>query len=143
MPQKVLPLKNVTQNTRKMHFQCRSGEKISIYSASEVECKICFAIFSIANSGKSSIEQHTKTEKHVKALQQKSAPSVSNYFAPAKDLSTAAYEGVWAYHIIQANHSFASADCASKLLRTCFAVHNFHMARTICHRGFAKRTFGM
>lgn len=101
-------------------------------SASDVECKICGATFNIANMGKSSIEQHSKTDKHLKALKQKSAPSVSNYFSTAKDHSTAAYEGVWAYHIVKANHSFASADCASKLLRTCFAIQKFHCARTKC-----------
>lgn len=101
-------------------------------SASDVECTICGALFNIANSRKSSIEQHIKKEKHQKALQQKSAPSVSNYFAPVKVISISAYEGVWAYHVIKSNHSFASADCASKLFRTCFAMNKFHCARTKC-----------
>lgn len=49
-------------------------------------------------------------------------------------------EVVWAYHLITSNHSFLSSDCASKLLRTCFEIKDFHCARTKCE-AIAKNVF--
>lgn len=100
---------------------------------SDVSCEICFSEFNIVNMGKSGIDQHLKVSKHVKALQAKSSTrSVSNYFASTTDYTVSAYEGVWAYYVIKANHSFLSSDCASKLFRTCFEMRKFHCARTKC-----------
>lgn len=99
-------------------------------SPSDVVCMTCGGSINIANSGRSSIDQHVKKDKHQKALVQKRTPTVTNYFAPVKDISTSAYEGVWAYHIIKSNHSFASVDCASKIFRTCFELKKFHCGRT-------------
>lgn len=100
---------------------------------SDVFCTICKSGFSIAAMGRSAIGQHIKVDKHLKALQAASgAHTIAEYFAPDLDATTAAYEGVWAYHTIKANHSFLSTDCESKLFRTCFAMRKFHCARTKC-----------
>lgn len=102
-------------------------------SESDVHCEICKAEFKISNAGKSDIEKHLQTEKHKKALHAASKnQTVTNYFTSSADLTTSAFEGVWAYHVIQANHSFKSSDCASKIFRTCFELRKFHCARTKC-----------
>lgn len=102
-------------------------------TTSDVVCEICNAEFNIANAGKSSIEQHLKVSKHTAAVQAKSSSrTVPDYFATSTDYTVAAYEGVWAFNVIEANHSFLSSDCASKLFRTCFEMRKFHCARTKC-----------
>lgn len=61
---------------------------------------------------------------------------MTKYFKSAtlskSDLNIAACEGVWAYHVIRSNHSFRSANCASKIIRSCFALVKFTCARTKC-----------
>lgn len=44
----------------------------------------------------------------------------------------AAIEAVWAYHVVNANHSFKSSDCATKIIRTCFKVKSFACSQTKC-----------
>lgn len=63
-----------------------------------------------------------------------SCNSLTNYMRPTIDYITARMENLWSYHIIQANHSFKSADCSCscKILRTCFAIKQFHCACTKC-----------
>lgn len=102
-------------------------------SESDVRCEICMATFNIGSSGKSEIDRHVESLKHKKALNavSKTRP-VSTFFSSKFDSKLAACEGVWAYHVIKANHSFASSDCASKLFRTCFELQKFHCARTKC-----------
>lgn len=100
-------------------------------SDSDVKCNICGADFNISNKGRASIEQHTTSVKHQRAMQAVANTStVKSMFTKNVDYSLAAREGVWAYHSVQSNHSFRSSDCASKLLRTCFDIENFHCART-------------
>lgn len=106
--------------------------KITNKSESDVRCNLCHADFNIGNAGKTDIEKHLLTRKHTKSLQAASSSHQITNFLPSIDYGIAACEGVWAYHVIKANHSFKSSDCASKLFRTCFQVKNFHCARTKC-----------
>lgn len=100
---------------------------------SDVYCLTCNSDFSIANAGKSDIEKHITTMKHKKALQSASTSrTVTQFFPSTTDTNLAACEGVWAYHVIKANHSFLSSECASRLFRTCFEIRKFHCARTKC-----------
>lgn len=102
-------------------------------SVSDVKCNICGADFNIANKGKTSIEQHLTSVKHQKAMQAVAkSHTVQNMFTKNIDYKLAAREGAWTYHVIKSNESFRSSDCASKLLRTCFEIENFHCARTKC-----------
>lgn len=43
-----------------------------------------------------------------------------------------ACEGLWAYHTVQENHRFRSADCSSNIFRSCYNMPNFHCSRTKC-----------
>lgn len=98
-------------------------------SKSDVHCNLCGANFSIEHSGKRDIENHIDSVKHQKAIKAVAAtPTVTDLFKPVK--SMAALEGVWSYHIVKANQSFASADCASKIFNTCFGLKDFKCART-------------
>lgn len=100
---------------------------------SDVKCDLCHADFNISNLGKTGIEKHILTKKHQKAMQMaSSSQSIKSVFSSNINYSLAAYEGVWAYHSIKSNHSFLSTDCASKLIRNCFDIKNFHCARTKC-----------
>lgn len=97
---------------------------------SDVLCDLCNSAFSIANAGKTDIEKHIASTKHQKALRSvANSQSLPDLMKPI-NTRIAACEGVWAYHVVKANHSFASADCASKLFRTCFEMKDFHCART-------------
>lgn len=106
-------------------------------SDSDVRCNVCNGEFNISHGGKSDIESHLKSAHHQKALSTvSSSRSMTKYFKSAtlskSDLEIAACEGVWAYHVIRANHSFRSADCASNIIRSCFALVKFSCARTKC-----------
>lgn len=41
-------------------------------------------------------------------------------------------EGVWAYHVINANNSFKSSDCAAKIFKTCFKLEKFSCSQKKC-----------
>lgn len=102
-------------------------------SQSDLRCEICNGLINIGCKGKTEIERHLTTTKHKKALNAASTShTVSNFFTFKTDYHVAACEGVWAYHVIKANHSFRSSDCASKIFRTCFDIRKFHCARTKC-----------
>lgn len=105
---------------------------------SDVRCNICNAEFNISHGGRSDIVIHTNSVKHKKALAAVSSHRpVANFFKKTalkqSELHTAACEGVWAYHVINSNYSFRSSDCASKIIRECFAIMpKFTCARTKC-----------
>lgn len=102
-------------------------------SESEIECNVCQAVLNIAAAGKSEIEKHLKTQKHIGKLNARaSSQKVTSFFSSTKDFTVTACEGVWAYHTVQANHSFNSSECASRIFRTCFQVKMFHCGRTKC-----------
>lgn len=102
-------------------------------SESDVKCDICRADFNIANKGRASIEQHIASAKHQKAiLAVAKSHTVKSMFTKNIDYSLVAREGVWAYHLIKSNQSFLSSDCASKVIRNCLDIENFHCARTKC-----------
>lgn len=124
---------------RKCLFNADLQEKFNFLkkckSDSDVRCEICNAEFSIAHSGKGDIESHMKSIRHTKHVQAASkSKDLQSYFKSstlnALELQTAACEGVWCYHMIKENHSFRSADCASKLIRGCFELSRFHCGRT-------------
>lgn len=94
---------------------------------SDVVCETCGAEFSIGHGGKSDIEAHLKANRHKNAYTATStSQTVTNFFKSStmtkEDMHIAACEGVWAYHVINSNHSFRSADCASKIIRSCFQI---------------------
>lgn len=108
-------------------------EKVENKTASDVHCNTCNSDFNIAFAGKSDIERHIASGKHKDALQAASTSrTVTQFFPSATDYNVAACEGVWSYHVIQANHSFRSSDCASQILRSCFEIRKFHCAKTKC-----------
>lgn len=57
---------------------------------------------------------------------------MTQFLASTTDVNLAAWKGTWAYHVIKANQSFLSSECASRLIRTCFDITKFHCARTKC-----------
>lgn len=95
---------------------------------------VCFAIFHRKHEGKHSIEKHLRTDKHKRAVSDKSAAKLDTFLAKRKPIDTkaAALEGLWTYHVIKSNSSFRSSECSSKILRTCFEIPYFHCARTKC-----------
>lgn len=102
-------------------------------TSSDVICEICNSTINIAADGKSGIEKDLGRDKHQQALNAKAKTHVvTTFFASSADYIIAAREGVWSYHVIKANLSFKSSDCASKIFRTCFDMRTFHCARTKC-----------
>lgn len=100
---------------------------------SDVLCKKCHSRFSIAGGGNSDIVQHLKSKKHTDALNAAStSQTITSHFSSTLDTQTAALEGVWAYHVINANHSFKSSDCATKIFKTCFKMTNFSCSQKKC-----------
>lgn len=95
---------------------------------SDVHCNLCAADFSIEYSGKNDLERHVDSSKHQNAIRAAaSTPKLFDLMKPVNSL--AAMEGVWSYHIIKSNQSFASTDCASKLFNACFGLKDFRCAR--------------
>lgn len=104
---------------------------------SDVRCEQCNREFSIAHSGRADIVKHVKSTVHQDACRSASTSrTVTHYFKSAtmskEDIHIAACEGVWAYHVINSNHSFRSADCSSKIIRNCFEMAKFTCGRTKC-----------
>lgn len=100
---------------------------------SVVFCKKCKSEFSIASGGKSDIVRHLKTNKHISALNTAStSQKIDSFFPSTFDAAIAAIEGTWAYHVVNANHSFKSSDCASKIFRTCFKMKSFTCSQKKC-----------
>lgn len=109
---------------------------------SDVHCLTCNSDFNIGNAGRTDIEKHIATGKHKKALESASTSrKVTQFFASTTDANLAACEGTWAYHVIKANQSFLSSECASRLIRQCFEITKFHCARTKCE-ALATNVFG-
>lgn len=102
-------------------------------SDSDVECRKCRANFSIASGGIADIARHLKTAKHQSAINAaSSSQSLDTHFKLSSNTERAAQEGTWAYHIVSANQSFASSDCASNIFQTCFGLKEFSCAQTKC-----------
>lgn len=102
-------------------------------SQSDVRCDVCGGTFNIGGSGNYEIGRHVDSPKNKKALTATSQTRhVTQFFPSSTDYHISACEGVWAYHVIKANHSFRSSDCSSKIIRTCFNISKFHCARTKC-----------
>lgn len=101
---------------------------------SDVYCDICSSKFSIGAGGRSDIKRHVEAGKHQLAVNARaSTPKVTTYFSSSSDLTTAAREGVYAYHVAKTNHSFNPCDCESKIFRKCFEMKTFYCGRTKCH----------
>lgn len=83
-----------------------------------VRCEKCNSEFSIASGGDTDIKRHLNTAKHISVLSAASSTTtLSSYFKSSSDFETAAKEGVWAYHVVSSNQSFASSDCAANIWR--------------------------
>lgn len=98
----------------------------------DVQCKLCSSAFNISNGGKIDIEKHIITDKHKKFVNASSSKSIATYFSAKTDTKMLACDGLWAYHIIQENQSFRSADCSSNIFRNCYDMQNYYCARTKC-----------
>lgn len=61
-----------------------------------------------------------------------SSQKIENFFTSTFDSVAAAMEATWTYHIINGNQSFKSADCATKIFRTCFKMKKFSCSKTKC-----------
>lgn len=102
-------------------------------SDSDVQCGKCNGNFSIASGGIADIARHLKTGKHQAAISAaSSSQSLTTLFKPSFDTQRAAQEGTWAYHIVSANQSFASSDCASNIFRSCFGLKEFSCSQKKC-----------
>lgn len=101
-------------------------------SDNKLLCKKCRAVFKIASGGAADIERHVKTQKHLAAVHAASGSAGIQSYLAKDDLNLSAKEGVWAYHLLQENHSFRSSDCATKLFKNCFGMESFSCARTKC-----------
>lgn len=100
---------------------------------SEVRCNTCSSVFSIANGGGTDIQKHIESDKHKKYTNAaSSSKSIETFFSATADKKMSACEGLWAYHTVQENHSFRSADCSSNIFRSCYNMSNFHCSRTKC-----------
>lgn len=95
-------------------------------------CTVCNCTFSIASGGKSDAEKHKVSEKHVKNSRSTANNSIQSHFQPTFNSKLAAQEGLWAYHVVTSNHSFASSDCSSKILRQCFDIKKFTCSQSKC-----------
>lgn len=105
-------------------------ENVPNKTKSDVRCKVCTREFSIANAGKTDIDKHVGSKMHRRGETQQLGCQPMRNFVHRIDYTTAAREGLWAYHTIRSNISFLSADCSSKLFRECFGIKDFHSART-------------
>ncbi|GLV39319.1 hypothetical protein CBL_20408 [Carabus blaptoides fortunei] len=104
--------------------------------SNEVECVKCRSVFSIANHGKTGIENHIQAGKHKQAVSAAiSSTSMTSYFKKKQfedaERKLAAAEGLWAYHTVMHNHSFQSMACTCILIKTCFDA-KFTCSRTKC-----------
>lgn len=102
-------------------------------SESDVLCRKCRGTFSIASGGNADIVRHIKTKKHQDADNAAStSQSITSHFQSTLDTYSAAMEGVWAYHVINANHSFRSSNCATKIFKSCFKMKKFSCSENKC-----------
>lgn len=103
------------------------------FSESDVFCKKCRGTFSIASGGNADIARHLRTDKHKAAVKAAaSSHSVTTFFHSTLDTESALQEGVWAYHTIDANQSFKSSNCSTKIFRTCFKMKKFSCSEKKC-----------
>lgn len=101
---------------------------------SEVQCSFCASKFSVAHGGNTDIQCHINSTKHKNSAKAvASTSSIKNFCITTSFNETTkkvlAAEGTWAYHLIQHNHSFRSADCTSKLINVMFEP-KYSSART-------------
>lgn len=95
-------------------------------------CTICRTTFSIATAGKGDADRHKDSDKHKKNVRSAANNNILTHFQPTFDSKVAAQEGVWAYHVVCSNHSFASSTCASNIIRECFGVKKFTCSQSKC-----------
>lgn len=95
-------------------------------------CTKCNCSFSIAGGGNFDADRHAKTAKHEGNMRASANSSITAHFESTLDFKRSAQEGVWAYHIVSSNHSFASSDCASKIFRECFGIKKFTCSQSKC-----------
>lgn len=97
----------------------------SEYPDSDIHWNTCGGTFSIAHGGKNNIECHLQRERHTTAVKLESASQqITGFFRQknvgSKEAERTQAEGIWAFHTVNHNQSFASMDCTSKLIRSNF-----------------------
>lgn len=127
----------MSKSRRKNTFNAKLREKYPFLektkSDSDVLCKKCRGTFSIAFGGNADIGRHIKTKKHQDAqIVASTSTSIRSHFQSDLDLHISAMEGVWAYHVINSNHSFKSSDCATQIFKSCFKIKKFSCAQKKC-----------
>ena len=90
-------------------------------------CSACDEHINVSAKGtKTSINQHTQTNKHKSAVSGVSTSKCLENFLINKsnpsplDDKTAAAEGAWAFHTVAHSQSFSSNDCSSNLFPVLF-----------------------
>lgn len=89
---------------------------------SEVLCSLCDGRFSVADGGRARINDHIKSQKHIKGSKiVNSNQSISAFLAD--DPFTMQLHGkelAFAYHAGRHRTSTRTADCTSKMIQNCF-----------------------
>lgn len=116
-----------SDNIQKQHPYLRKG-----HIESTAFCSMCNSNFSIAGGGNFDVDRHVKTAKHMKNTRAIANSSITRHLESSFDSKRAAQEGVWSYHVVKSNHSFASSDCAAKIMRECFGIQKFTCAQSKC-----------
>lgn len=86
-----------------------------------VFCPSCNSSFSVANKGKTDLDQHLQTEKHKYNIQSgSSCKKVTEFLIPKHSKledQVSAAEGALAYHTVVHHFGFRSVDCSHKFLK--------------------------
>lgn len=89
-------------------------------------CELCNLDLSLANSGKTDVDDHVRSVKHQRNLEATVSSTMITAYMPSLNTPTtiddkaAAAEGTWAYHSAIHARSFLSNDCDSGLFKTLF-----------------------
>jgi hypothetical protein len=87
-------------------------------------CATCRATFSIKNGGRTRINEHVSSKKHIESLKAvQNAVPLNDFFktkTTAKQFTTAASELGFTYHVAKHGISFNSTSCSSELFQELF-----------------------
>lgn len=114
------------KNKFKPEYEAIKWIKQSKMGENYFHCGLCKCDVSLANSGKTDVDNHLNSAKHKNHFTAAtSSKTMNNYMpnlsvpSPINDKAAAA-EGTWAYHKAIHAHSFASTDCESGLFKDIF-----------------------
>lgn len=105
---------------KKFHWLTSSQEE------NAAKCKICNTTFKIGHSGEYDVKKHSKTQQHLKNVND-SAASILSFLPVEKssdELKVIAAETAFIFHVVKHSQSYNSADCVEKLFSTLFGDSN-------------------